>query len=286
MPEGRGQASDADAGRQQEKGMIAAGPTVFGAGGAETARSRCKSVYNRAIKARRWAMKNDPARKAVAGWLAVLLLPAIAAGLTAGEPAAIKLNPPGLKRGLPFMEALAVRASARAYSEKDLSLQDLSDLLWAADGLSRPAENKSTAPSAMNAHDVRIYVFLKQGAFLYDPRQHELAPVLAGDFRSQVAMARPPPPGAPAAPAAAAIAPLEIILVSDGDRFRRGTPEQKAVWGALDAGIVSQNISLFCAATGLKTCPKASINKGKVRELLKLTDSQLIFLNHPLGYAQ
>lgn len=242
-----------------------------------------------------------PSKKKNVFWAVAALALLLPAWLAAAELEAIKLNPPDLKRGLPFMETLSVRASAREYSEKDLSLQDLSDLLWAADGINRPAENKSTAPSAMNAHDVRIYVFLRQGAYLYDPPKHELAPVLAGDFRSQVVMVRPPrpaappAPGAPAAPAAppagalpppAENPPLQIILVSDGDRFRHGSPEQKAVWGALDAGIVSQNISLFCAACGLRTRPKASINKDRVKELLRLTDAQVIFLNHPVGYAK
>lgn len=244
-------------------------------------------------------MKRENAGKVVLGGIAAVVLMAFAAGLAAEEPATIKLNPPSLKRGLPLMEALAVRASVREFADRDLSLQDLSDLLWAADGITRPAENKSTAPSAMNAHDVRIYVFLKQGAFLYDQTKHELAPVLAGDLRAQIVMARPPrpagpaaplPPGAsPAPPAAApapATAPVEIILISDGDRFRHGGPEQKAVWGALDAGIVSQNISLFCAATGLKTCPKASVNRERIKELLKLTDAQVVFLDHPVGYAK
>ncbi|HOW44155.1 MAG TPA: nitroreductase family protein [Candidatus Aminicenantes bacterium] len=242
-------------------------------------------------------MKRENAGKVALGGIAAVLLLAFAAGLAAEEPATIKLNPPSLKRGLPLMEALAVRASVREYADRDLSLQDLSDLLWAADGLSRPAENKSTAPSAMNAHDVRIYVFMRTGAFLYDQQKHELAPVLAGDLRPQIVMARPPrpagapPPGAPAAPpapaaAAPGLAPVDLILVSDGDRFRHGGPEQKAVWGALDAGIVSQNISLFCAATGLKTCPKASVNKEKIKELLKLTDAQVVFLDHPVGYAK
>jgi hypothetical protein len=223
----------------------------------------------------------------------VVLVLAFSAGLLpAGELQTIKLNPPDLKRGLPFMEALAVKASAREFSEKELSLQDLSDLLWATDGINRPSENKSTASSAMNAHDIRIYVFMKQGAYLYDAPKHELLPVLAGDFRSQIMMARPPRPAA-AAPAAPpqpppppSIPPVQIILVSDGERFTRGDPERKFEWGALDAGIVSQNISLFCAATGLKTRPKASMDKARIRELLKLADTQTIFLNHPVGYAK
>lgn len=238
-------------------------------------------------------------------WLIVVavILVFSSAWLPAAELLPIKLNPPNLKRGLPLMEALAVRTSAREYSEKDLSLQDLSDLLWAADGMSRPAENKSTAPSAMNSHDIRIYVFMKAGAYLYDSPKHELLPVLAGDFRSQLMMARPPKSSAPpagATPSAAGAAaatppppppppsnpPVQLILVSDSERFIRGTPETKSEWGALDAGIVSQNISLFCAATGLKTRPRAMMDKVRIKELLKLADTQTIFLNHPVGYAK
>jgi nitroreductase len=241
--------------------------------------------------------------------IAAAFILVLAAGLLpAADFQAIKLNPPGLKRGLPLMEALAVRASAREFSEKELGLQDLSDLLWAADGMNRPAENKSTAPSAMNAHDIRIYVFMKDGAYLYNSPTHVLQPVLAGDYRSQLMAVRPPRPAAPATPTAAAPTapgagtppavapvapppppsnpPVQIVLVSDGDRFARGDPARKLEWGALDAGIVSQNISLFCAAIGLKTVPRAMMVKARIKELLKLTDTQTVFLNHPVGYAK
>jgi hypothetical protein len=54
----------------------------------------------------------------------------------------IELKEPSKKRGLPFMEALSVKASAREWSDRDLSLQDLSDLMWAANGINRPEEKK------------------------------------------------------------------------------------------------------------------------------------------------
>ena len=63
----------------------------------------------------------------------------------------ITLNPPDLKRGLPVMEAFSLRASATDFSDKKLSLQDLSDLLFAANGINRKDVSKRTAPSAMNA---------------------------------------------------------------------------------------------------------------------------------------
>jgi len=226
---------------------------------------------------------------------AVFLAPC---GLSAQDLEAIKLNPPDKTRGLPFMEALSVKASATEWSDRDLSLQDLSDLMWAANGLNRPEEDKTTASSAMNAHDIDIYVFMKDAAFRYDYRTHELAPVRAGDFRSALMRSRPPrpattpagsgdaavvadaPPGAPS-PAEAAI---QIVLISDSARFRAGSKELRYEWGAIDAGIISQNISLFCAATGLKTRPRASMDKEKIRDILKLRDTQYVFLNHPVGY--
>ena len=207
----------------------------------------------------------------------------------------IKLAEPDKKRGLPFMEALSVKASAQDWSEKELSAQDLSELMWAANGVNRPDVKKYTASSAMNAHDVDLYVFMKDGVYVYDADNHCLNPVLEGDFRSEVV---PPPPPRPRAPADSAqtppppprpnpsTPPVLIVLISDTARFRAGTQELKQEWGAIDSGIVSQNISLFCAATGLKTRPRASMDREKIRKLLNLRDTQFVLLNHPVGYAK
>jgi hypothetical protein len=201
----------------------------------------------------------------------------------------IKLKEANKERGLPFMEVLSVRASVREWSDRDLNLQDLSDLLWAANGINRPDEQRYTASSAQNAHDVDLYIFMKEGAYLYDADAHALEPVLSGDLRSELMMAPPPrPPGgaAPPPPAAPSNPPIQLILVSDVSRFKFGPQELKPEWGAIDAGIVSQNISLFCAATGIKTRPRASMDKGKIAELLELSETQYVFLNHPVGYSE
>ncbi|MDH4197213.1 MAG: SagB/ThcOx family dehydrogenase [Candidatus Aminicenantes bacterium] len=234
----------------------------------------------------------------------VLFLISALGWAAAQELKTIKLNEPNKKRGLPVMEALSVRASVRDWSEKDLSLQDLSDLLWAANGINRP-DKKRTASSAMNAQDVDIYVFMKDGAYLYDAAEHALMPAAAGDHRAEVT-ARPrggpggppaakpgaPPPAKPAGPpgggpgAPPSQAPVQIFLVSDVARFRGGTEEQKLEWAAIDSGIVSQNISLFCAATGIGTRPRTGMNKDLIRSLLKLKDTQYPILNHPVGYLK
>ncbi|MGZ5423628.1 MAG: nitroreductase family protein [Candidatus Aminicenantales bacterium] len=201
----------------------------------------------------------------------------------------IKLNEPNKTRGVPVMQAFALRASVREWSDKDLSLQDLSDLLWAANGINR-SDGKRTAPSAMNAQDVDIYAFMKDGVYLYDPAGQTLKPIAAGDHRSEVTTrpggpgAKPmakPGPGGPGTPA-----PVQLFLVSDISKFTRGETAGKLEIAALDAGIVSQNIALFCAGTGLATRPRASMDKAKLKELLKLTDTQYPFLNMPVGYVK
>jgi nitroreductase len=240
----------------------------------------------------------------------LLLVPVLTWG-QAQDLQTIKLNEPNKTRGLPVMEALSVRASARDWSDKDLGLQDLSDLLWAANGINRP-DGKRTASSAMNAQDVDIYAFMKDGVYRYDAAAHALVPVLAGDHRSEIMMMRPggpgmkpgekpmakpeaktqtPPPGAkpegkPGSGGPQTPAPVQLILVSDISRFRMGETSQKLEWAAIDTGLVSQNISLFCAATGLGTRPRASMDKTKIRELLKLSETQYPLLNHPVGYKK
>lgn len=173
------------------------------------------------------------------------------------------------------METLLVKASVKEWSDKELSLQDLSDLLWAANGVNRPEENKYTASSAQNTHDVDLFVFKKEGVFVYDTEKHALNPVLEGDYRTDIF--NKPSPTDP---------PIQLVLISDTSRFRSGTPQERHDWGAIDTGIVSQNISLFCAATGLKTRPRVSMDAEKIKILLDLQDSQIVFLNHPVGYAK
>ena len=208
-------------------------------------------------------------RTATCVLLALVACPTMtAAQATTAE--SVKLAEPAKKGGLTMMEALAARASVRAWADREISAQDLSDLLWAANGINRP-DKKRTAASAMNAQDVDVYVLTKTGAYLYDAANHALTLVAAGDHRAEV--------GVPAAP-------VHLFLISEGARFQSGAAERKREWGAIDSGIVSQNIALFCAARGLATRPRASFDAAKLTALLKLKDSQHAFLNHPVGYSQ
>lgn len=174
---------------------------------------------------------------------------------SAQELTSIKLNAPDLTRGDGVMKALSNRKSTREFSDKALSLQDLSNLVWAANGINRPDEGKKTAPSSQNRQDIKVYVCKAEGNYLYNAVNSTLDFISEGDVRPLKA-------------------PVCLILVSDTNES----------WGAIDGGIVSQNISLFCAGMGLATVPRAQMDKEQLTKALKLTGTQTLILNHPVGY--
>lgn len=183
----------------------------------------------------------------------------------------LKLNQPNVKRGLPVMTALQQRQSTREYADKKIELQDLSDLLWAAAGINRPESGKRTAPTAMNKQEIEVYVCLPEGTYLYNPKTNMLDPVVKEDLRSAVGGGQD----------FVAKAPVCLLMVADLSKFNG-----EVLMPALDAGIVSQNISLFCAGTGMVTVPRASMDQAKLKSVLKLKDSQRPLINHPVGYKR
>lgn len=205
--------------------------------------------------------------------LSILLL---TAGMQAQSIKEITLKAPDKNRGASVMKALADRHSDRVFADRALSLQDLSDLLWAANGVNRPADGKRTAPSALNKQDIDVYVFTKEGVYFYDAARHVLKPVADGDHRQAVAGGQD----------FVKAAPVSLVYVSDISRFGKGVSEQTKLMGAMDAGIVSQNVNLFCAGVGLSTVPRATMDKEALKKLLRLSDMQIPMMNNPVGYPK
>jgi nitroreductase len=199
----------------------------------------------------------------------------LANSMFAQSTRSIALNPPDTTRGFSVMKALSLRASATKFDTTNLNLQDLSDLLWAADGINRPEIGKRTAPSAMNAQDIDVYLFNNSGVYLYNASKQVLDLVVDGDNRELF----PNRPGS-------ATPSVICLLVSDISRFRSGSDSLKMVWAGDDAGIVSQNISIFCASVGFATRPRSSMDQQKLRALLKLENSQFLMLNQPVSYKK
>ena len=187
----------------------------------------------------------------------------------------VKLPEPDKNVSMTLYQALQQRKSVREYSTKDIDDMKLSQLLWAAVGINRP-DGHLTAPTAINAQDITVYVCRKDGAYLYGAKDNTLQKVSDKDLRKSVASAQ----------AFAADAPISLVIVTDNAKFRGGSTNGPTISGAIDAGYVSQNIDLACEALGLCTVPRATMDKEALKKELKLTDSQNPILNHPIGYKK
>ena len=190
--------------------------------------------------------------------------------------AVIKLMPPETDKGKPLMQVLKERKSGREFLDKKLPQQQLSNLLWAANGINR-SDGKRTAPSAKNAQDIDIYVVLEEGIYLYEPKQHELIPIATGDYRK-----------IDGAQGFVASAPVSLIYVSDQAKISWGDSENdKMTVSNLDAGFVAQNAALYCASEGLQSVPRLTVgDKEALAKLLKLRNEQKIILGQTIGYPK
>ena len=174
------------------------------------------------------------------------------------------------KLSMTLGQTLQQRRSERQYSDKEISLQTLSTLLWAACGVSDQKTGKITVPSAINMQDVKVYVCAKDGVCLYNAKANTLTKVSDKDLREAIAGRQ----------AFAKAAPISLVLVSTKDNDR--APNDK--FGAMDAGYVSQNIYLACTALGLKTVARATMDFDVLKRELNLSETSYLELNHPIGY--
>ena len=175
-----------------------------------------------------------------------------------------------------LMQAFGNRQSGREFADEQLSLEDLSSMLWAANGVNRE-NGKRTAPSAVNAQDIDVYVCMASGAYLYDAKKNQLQRITTDDIRSAVAGNQQ------------VMAPVFLVMIADLSRYPERISSDRArceLMANVDAGYVSGNIGLYCAAANLVTVPRATMDKVALKKALKLTDSQLPIINNPVGYAK
>ena len=210
--------------------------------------------------------------------VAVLFLFTALAGAEDLKP--IKLPAPEMTGGRPLMDVLKDRKSTRgvgSYAKTMLPDQVLSNLLWAAWGISRPGQyNLRTAPSASNQQEMDMYVALEKGLYLYDHMSHELKPVLAEDLR-----------GASGSQPFVKDVPVNLVYVADYGRMYSGgrTPmEIKKFYSAANTGYISQNVYLFCASEGLITVVRGLVDRDALAKKMKLRPDQEVILAQSVGY--
>lgn len=186
----------------------------------------------------------------------------------------ITLPAPEKTGGKTVMETLWSRESGTEFSERMLSKQDLSNLLFATIGVNRD-NGKMTSPTAHNLQEIRVFVLTAEGVSEYQNKEHALKPVAEGDHRGLIAGRQD----------WVKTAPVILLLVADGRKFGNTDAQSQVVMG-IDAGIVCENINVFCAGKGLVTRPRMSMDKDGLKQLLGLDDTQFPLMNNPVGYAK
>lgn len=185
------------------------------------------------------------------------------------------LPAPETAGGMGLMEALQHRQSQRAFLPEPLSPQTLSNLVWAACGINRKDLNGRTAPSAMNAQEVDLYLALPQGLYRYLPRQHLLEQVVAGDVRRVTGYQD-----------FVDNAPLDLIFVADHTRMGLIPASKRVLYCAVSAGAMAQNIALFCASAGLANVVRAWFDRQALAQAMRLEPAQQILLTQTIGLPQ
>ncbi len=187
----------------------------------------------------------------------------------------IKLPAPQKTGGMPLMQALNERSSSRDFIDKDLSEQQLSNLLWAAFGINRKDIKKRTAPTSQNNQDIEIYLTTKKGLFLYKPEEHALEKKSDRDIREVT--------GEQDFVKAAAV---NLVYVSNFSKLGDSPIEVKRMIAATHSGFIGQNVYLYCASEGLISVFRAWIDKDKIKEALKLPKGFEVIYSQTVGYSK
>jgi len=200
----------------------------------------------------------------------------------------IILPKPKFERGTSLLKALQQRQTIREIQDKKLSMQLISNLLWAAYGVNRKKGPFGipgrTAASASNSQEIELYVAMKEGIYLYSATDHRLIPVAAGDLRTLAI--------GPGQAEFAVDAPVQLIYIVDIDKLSHTAgyqepglqdPEVQKSYYYVDTGLIAGNVSIFAASQGLASwfhnCDKAGFAAH-----IRLRAGQRILFGQTIGY--
>jgi SagB-type dehydrogenase family enzyme len=188
----------------------------------------------------------------------------------------IVLPAPDKTGGKPLMQALNERQSIRTFTKEDLTLQQLSELLWAGWGINRPDDKKRTAPSSRDVQEIDVYVALPTGLYLYVGESHTLKQINNKDLRKLCGTQD-----------FVGEAPLNLVYVADMDKLGKKEGDEIKEASLLSSwantGFIAQNVYLYCASSNLGCVIRAMVPKDKLAPEMGLRSNQVIILSQTVG---
>lgn len=193
----------------------------------------------------------------------------------------IKLPEPRYDSETSLETALLKRRSVREYTDEPLTLAEVSQLLWAAQGIT-DARGLRTAPSAGALYPLELYLVvgnvknLPSGIYKYNIEKHQLSRVARGDKRPDlysVALFQSPVYDAPAV----------IVIAAVYERTKAKYGERAVRYVHMEAGHAAQNVYLQAETLGLGTVCIGAFEDQEVKEVLKIKEEEQPLYLMPVG---
>jgi SagB-type dehydrogenase family enzyme len=197
--------------------------------------------------------------------------------------ALIKLPPPNLKGKKAVEEAIATRRSVRRYKAEPLSLSQLSQILWSAQGITAASRYRAI-PSAGATFPLEVYTLvgeqtvtgLKAGIYRYEANSHSLRLHLDGDFRQELAEAA-------LGQGFIATCPVDIVVCALFSRTTNRYGKRGEMYVYMEAGHLGQNVALQAVALGLATVMVGAFDDGEVSRVLRVKEQAKPLYIIPVG---
>jgi SagB-type dehydrogenase family enzyme len=188
----------------------------------------------------------------------------------------VKLPPPHESSQISLEEALHQRRSIRAFNSAPLTLEEIGQLLWAAQGITEEKESLRTAPSAGALYPLEMYVVMEWGVYHYLPHPHELTRTRENDLRREIWRAALRQESVREAPVV-----FVIAAVFERTTWKYGERGWRYIY--MEAGHVAQNLLLQATALGLGAVPIGAFHDEQVEKFLKLPANQRVLYILPVG---
>jgi len=202
-----------------------------------------------------------------------------------GKIKSIQLPAPEVEGKVSFEEAVKKRRSKRRFQDKPLSIKQISQILWAAQGITEEGGFKRSAPSAGALYPLEIYLVVKKveglesGVYHYNPAHHAIELTLKGDLQNSLARAC-------LGQMFIGEAPLCIVITAEYERTTIKYGERGIRYVHMEAGHVGQNICLQTVVSGLGTVPVGAFQDNEVSKVLNLpTECKPLYV-FPIGYPE
>ena len=203
----------------------------------------------------------------------VLLLPTANGESDPNGGPTMKLPKPELEGTVSVEEALQGRRSVRRYKDDPLTLAEVSQLLWAAQGITDEARGYRTAPSAGALYPLEVTLVvgtvtgLDPGVYKYDPREHELEKLDDGDKRAALA-------DAALGQGSVRTGAVDIVFTAIYERVTGKYRERGVRYTHMEAGHAAQNVYLQAESLGLGTVVIGAFDDDAVAKVVGTTDDR------------